>query len=139
MRDDAEELYARIRPSLRCFAPAELSTMCDDGDLQRHGIRGLEFYLPYGERPTSLDRARSLTILARDGRILTGEVAFWVHFGGPAPEQIEVSRRTGSRPRELEDLVVWCYRRIELDEVVDIGPIRLTSIERTLTDVRRAR
>lgn len=134
MNDDATR---RVRPQLRCFSPIELRMMCADGDLQRHGIPGFEFYLPYGDPPTPLDRARSLAALARAGRIITGPAAAWVHHGGPAPRRIEVSRRTGSRPRELDDVVDWCYRRIDAADIVEIGPLRLTSVERTRADLAR--
>ena len=132
-----DPLHARIRPELHCFCPTELAAMWRAGDLDRFGIPGFEFYLPAGVVPTPLDRARSLGAIARTGRILTGMTAHWIHHGGRAPARIEVSRRTGSRPRELDASVEWRYRRIHPGDVVEIGPIRLTTIERTRADLLR--
>ncbi|SJM54015.1 hypothetical protein [Gulosibacter sp. 10] len=121
---------------LEGFPEVELRAMVLAGELARHGIPGFEFYLPIGMLPTAVERAASLLGIMRPGRTVTGRSARWVHVGGPAPREVEVSRRSGRMLRV--DAPVRCrFRRLERSEVTTLAGLVLTTPMRTMRDLLR--
>lgn len=123
-------------PTLRELDRVELEVMRLDGEVQRHGIAGFEFYLPIGVVPTLDDRVASLAPLARPGRVFRLETARWLHLGGPAPRRISISRSSGRRPSTLPPVVEWAFRRIPEHDRCELGRgVAATTLERTERDL----
>lgn len=120
----------------RPFSDIELRSMYLAGEITRHGIFGYEFYLPVGCVAGRHERAASLLPLMRPGRTISGRAARWVHAGGPVPDAIEMSRRSGKRLQSPEP--IQCrYRRLTGADVTTVAGLVVTTIERTIRDLRR--
>lgn len=113
-----------VHPSLRGFSTIELESMRRDGDIQRHGIAGYEFYLPIGTVPTAVDRAASLLPLWRPGRVFIEATARWIIRGGTPPEQIVIARNSTRRLPPVER-VRWLNRRIPVKDRLQVGGVEL--------------
>ena len=132
-------MIAHVHPSLTGLARPELEAMRLDGEVQRHGCPGFEFYLPLGAVPTPLDRACSLARLMHPGRVFTHETAHWLHHGGPAPELVRICRSTGRRPATLPPSVEWRFRRLRPNDVELVaGLVAATTPARTAADLAAA-
>lgn len=121
---------------LELFTDVELRSMLLAGELSKHGLPGFEFYLPVGRYPSIAERAASLVSLMRPGRTITGRSARWVHVGGPVPDRVELSRRSG-RVLKIDEPIQCKFRRLKSSDIVTLAGIVLTTPARTALDLRR--
>lgn len=63
--------------------------------------------------------------------------ALWVHAGGPAPERVDVLVGTGRRRTDPHPLRRAVEARLPGEDVVTLGPGRVTTVQRTGIDVAR--
>lgn len=105
------------------------------GELEIHGIRGFEFFLPVGVQPTREERALSLAHLMRPGRVMTGPTARWIHVGGPTPQVVELSRRSG-RTLLVDHPLRARFKRLRDREVIACAGVVVTTVARTMADLR---
>lgn len=64
--------------------------------------------------------------------------AAWVHVGGPAPERVDVLVRRGGRRVDPHPARRVGEGPLPPDEVLDLGPCRVTTVQRTGLDVARS-
>lgn len=112
----------------------ELNAMCLSGELREYGIPGFEFYLPSSRMPTCVDRAKSLLPVAREGRVITGQAAKWIHFGGGAPNCVEIARRTARKPHNSCENIVWINAKIPEEDQCEICGVVVVTPDRALDD-----
>lgn len=124
----ADTDFIHVHPSLRGLSRVELEAMRIEGDIQRHGVRGFEFYYPIGMVPTPADRARSLAPLWLPGRVFVGETARWILRGGAAPDRVEIARRTSRIPHLQREQVRWYNRRIDRSRRQVIGDVEVSEV-----------
>ncbi len=113
-----------MHDSLRGLTTVELEAMRRDGDIQRHGIDGYEFYLPIGVVPTAFDRAASLRPLWLPGRVFVEATARWIIRGGRPPNEIVIARNSTRRLPPTER-VRWLNRRIPVKNRLQIADVEL--------------
>ncbi|RRJ87304.1 hypothetical protein EG850_05725 [Gulosibacter macacae] len=118
-----------VAPSLTGLSRIELEVMRLDGEVQRHGICGFEFYLPIGEAATAVDRAASLHSIAVHPRVVIGPTARWVHEGGPTPTEVHLGRRSNRLIADAPSNVQWHYRALAPDDVVELGGVLVERLE----------
>lgn len=108
------------------------------GPLRLDGLLGSELpgVIAAGDVPVGpLERARSLAGRVPPRAVVMLASAAWIHRGGPAPECLELAVPTPSR-RRFGGVRTHCVRH-RVEDIVQIGPLRVTSPLATAADLAR--
>lgn len=100
--------------------------------------------LVFGEVAIAADRPESPAVRATAALplvpprgVIGRAAAVWVHAGGPRPERIDVMVAANGRRPDPHPLRVPHECALPECDVVGVGPLRVTSVERTAVDVAR--
>lgn len=90
------------------------------------------------DRPESpAVRATAALALVPPRGVIGRAAAVWVHAGGPRPDRIDVLVRANGRRPDPHPLRAPHECALPESDVVGVGPLRVTSVERTAVDVAR--
>ena len=82
-------------------------------------------------------RATSVSPLVPARGVIGRSAAVWVHAGGPRPGRIDVLVAPRARRPDPHPLRVAHESALASGDVVAVGPVRVTTVERTAVDVAR--
>ncbi|QTE28035.1 hypothetical protein [Pengzhenrongella sicca] len=96
-----------------------------------------EVAIPADRAETPAVRGAATRPLVPPRAVVGRAAAAWVHAGGPAPDRIDVlvrpsGRRPDPHPQRCPHECV-----LPADDVVGVGPVRVTTVERTAVDIAR--
>ncbi len=126
------------RPGPSRSARAAVARDVHDGLLRR--LAG-DVVVAAGTGVDAAVRARSLALLVPAGAVVVGVAAAWVHVGAPlpAPQQVQVVRRTPARYAPTGGVRLVASRcRLETEDVTEVAGLALTTPARTLLDLARS-
>ena len=82
-------------------------------------------------------RATSVSPLVPARGVIGRSAAVWVHTGGPRPRRIDVLVAPRARRPDPHPQRVAHESALPAGDVVEVGPVRVTTVERTAVDVAR--
>lgn len=82
-------------------------------------------------------RAAALAGLVPPRAVVGRLSAAWVHAGGPAPPRVDLLFAPGARRTDPHPLRIAVQTRLSPGEIVVVGPVRVTAVQRTGLDVAR--
>lgn len=82
-------------------------------------------------------RALSLSPLVPERGVVARGSAAWVHTGHDTPARVDVLVPARARRPDPHPLRIACEAELEDGDVIDLGPVRVTSVQRTGIDVAR--
>jgi hypothetical protein len=82
-------------------------------------------------------RAAALERLVPRRAVVGRRTAAWVHLGGAPPERVELVFEPGRRRTDPDPLRLAVEAHVGPDEVMRLGPVRVTTVHRTGLDLAR--
>lgn len=83
-------------------------------------------------------RARGLSTLVPTRAVVGRASAAWVHVGGPLPARVDLLFAPGTRRTDPHPLRTAAEAHLSPGDAQPIGPVRVTSVQRTGLDVARS-
>jgi hypothetical protein len=93
--------------------------------------------IPADRPETPAARAAAVRPLVPARAVVGREAAVWVHTGGPRPERIDVLVAPNARRPDPHPQRVPHECEVRADEEERVGPLRVTTVERTAVDLAR--